>query len=381
MIIYICAFTEKGMSVISDIQTLMPSHIFVTKEKNISLHSWVKSGFELRAPIIFVGACGIAVRSIASFVYSKLSDSPVIVIDEKKQYVIPILSGHVGGANELACEVAGLLGAEAVITTATDINNLFAVDVWARENGLAIYNRDGIGKVSAKVIKGEKVTLAIRTSLSICTDSLPESIELVSGKDVDDCEKVTFSEKSPDCEKVADIIISDAVTDSERCQLLLIPKRICIGIGCRKDTDVAVIEKRVAFAMAELNKKYTGAFNDIYEDIYGVASIDLKAKEFGLNAFAQENGVRLVTFSSEELQAVEGEYTESKFVEKVTGVSNICEKAAVLLATDSVKAENCHGAGEQAITAMAFGDDKCIAVRKMAADGVTVAIAIRGKCE
>lgn len=84
----------------------------------------------------FIGACGIAVRAIASSVNNKLKDSPVIVIDELGKFVIPILSGHVGGANELAVLLAALMNATPVITTATDINNKFAVDVLQRNAGL-----------------------------------------------------------------------------------------------------------------------------------------------------------------------------------------------------------------------------------------------------
>lgn len=105
--------------------------------------------------MIFIGACGIAVRAIASSVNNKLKDSPVIVIDELGQFVIPILSGHVGGANELAILLAALMNATPVITTATDINNKFAVDVFAKKCRLAIVNKDGIAGVSSKVLAGK----------------------------------------------------------------------------------------------------------------------------------------------------------------------------------------------------------------------------------
>lgn len=122
---------------------------------------WTAAQMSEKKALIFIGACGIAVRAIASSVNNKLKDSPVIVIDELGQFVIPILSGHVGGANELAVLLAALMNATPVITTATDINNKFAVDVFAKKCRLAIVNKDGIARVSSKVLAGKVVTLSV----------------------------------------------------------------------------------------------------------------------------------------------------------------------------------------------------------------------------
>ena len=111
-----------------------------------------RKAFQTSDALVFIGACGIAVRAIAPHITDKLHDSPVLVMDEKGEYVIPILSGHVGGANELAVSLAEKTGAKPVITTATDIHNQFAIDLFAKKNGLTIVNKDGIAKVSSKVI-------------------------------------------------------------------------------------------------------------------------------------------------------------------------------------------------------------------------------------
>ena len=127
-----------------------------------SLQDWCALQFAAQNAILFVGALGIAVRSIAPSVKDKLTDSPVLVIDDLGRFVIPLLSGHVGSANKLALTVAKLLDAVPVITTATDIHEAFSADVFAKEQMLTIANRDGIKRVNAKAIEGKHITLSIK---------------------------------------------------------------------------------------------------------------------------------------------------------------------------------------------------------------------------
>ena len=103
--------------------------------------------------LIFIGACGIAVREIAPYLVSKKTDPAVLCIDEKMQFVIPMLSGHIGGANDLARRLAAALGASAVITTATDVNGKFAADAWAAKNECAISSMLLAKKVAAEILE------------------------------------------------------------------------------------------------------------------------------------------------------------------------------------------------------------------------------------
>ena len=135
----VISFTEKGAELAEKIKRLSKEqqlpceiHTYHGRKQVENLNAWTKEQFSLRNAIIFIGACGIAVRTIAPFLKDKLTDSPVLVLDEAGNYVIPLLSGHVGGANEIALLLAELLGAVPVITTATDINNAFAIDVFAK---------------------------------------------------------------------------------------------------------------------------------------------------------------------------------------------------------------------------------------------------------
>ena len=107
--------------------------------------------------IIFIGAAAIAVRSIAPYITSKFKDPAVLVMDDHAIHVISLLSGHVGGGNEWCVKVAGMFGSDAVITTATDVNNAFAVDVFAVKNHLKMINPYMIRDISTRIVNGEQL--------------------------------------------------------------------------------------------------------------------------------------------------------------------------------------------------------------------------------
>ena len=125
-----------------------------------SIKEWTKARFADCDAIIFIGACGIAVRSIAPFVKSKKVDPAVVVVDEQGKFAISLLSGHIGGANELAQEVAEIVHGQPVVTTATDLNNKFAVDVFAKKNGCFISDMNLAKEVSAALLAGKEVGFA-----------------------------------------------------------------------------------------------------------------------------------------------------------------------------------------------------------------------------
>lgn len=307
-------FTKNGKLVIEKIAEQLIDCEIAVKGEETTLSDWAKEAFNNNEPLIFVGALGIAVRTVAPFINSKLTDPPVICIDEMGQYVIPILSGHIGGANELAAKIAELIGAVPVITTATDINNAFSVDLFAKENSLTIRNKDGIRQVSSKALEGR--------SISICIKDYPPK------------------------EKV-DVIISDDSEDGKLGALHLSPKRYCLGVGCKKNTEIATLTTAVNDALSE-----AGVTMD---DIYLMASIDLKKDEECLKNFSQRNRIPFITFEADMLKKVEGDFKTSEFVEKTVGVDNVCERSALLAA-------GIHGT---------------IILGKRAKNGVTVAIAKR----
>ena len=280
-----------------------------------SLHEWTESHFHDSDAMIFIAASGIAVRAIAPFVMDKRSDPAVIVLDEKGTYCIALLSGHIGGANALVRQISEKIGSTPVITTATDIHNKFAVDVYARERCLTLSNMTYAKEVSAAVIGGEPVGFYT---------PFPTVGELPEG--------LVWSEKllqeiEADKERAGGISLGICISPSySRAHfdhtLWLIPQCLTIGIGCRKDTKADAIEDVIKEALDR---------QCLYQEaILQIASIDLKAEEKGLVTCCKRLDVPLITYSADELKAVTGDFSRSAFVEDITGVDNVCERAAVL---------------------------------------------------
>lgn len=276
------------------------------------LSDWTGRQFAEKNALIFIGAAGIAVRAIAPCVQDKLADSPVLVMDEKGQYVIPILSGHVGGANELAEEIAKKTGAQPIITTATDLNGKFAVDLFAKKHHLTILNREGIAAVSSKILEGEKATIAIE-GYGKEDSTLPENVsDILPGE----LEWVLYPP-----EKKTDIVISRAKEKIPEAVLQLKPKEYILGIGCRKGKSFSEIDDFITKQLDELELTK--------EDIRAIASIDVKREEEGIVNWKDYYRVPFLTFSKETLQQVPGEFTGSSFVEQQVGVDNVCERAVL----------------------------------------------------
>ena len=264
-----------------------------------SLGPWTGERFAESDAILFVGASGIAVRAIAPYVRDKFTDPAVVSVDEAGRFAVPLLSGHVGGANDLARLVARRTGGPAAVSTATDVNGRFAVDQWAREQGFFLDGREGAKRVSAALLAG--ISVGMESDFPI-QGPLPQGV--VEGPAEAGIALTLDPEKRPFPHTVR-----------------LIPPVLHLGIGCRRGTPAATIAKAVE-----------GVFRSRHLSLKGVAavcSIDLKKDEAGLLAFCQGLGLPLTTYSAGELSAVPGDFTPSPFVHGVAGVDNVCERAAV----------------------------------------------------
>ena len=267
--------------------------------------------------IIFVGATGIAVRAIAPFIKGKAVDPAVLVIDEAGRYVISLLSGHLGGANVLARTAASLIEAEPVITTATDAESAFAVDTFAKENGFLLTDLRKAKEVSAKVLRGEKLRIYSDIPMErLVQRPARHEAELVPAQDIDR----------------ADIVISYRTKLlNQATGIRLIAKRVHVGLGARKGVTQAEVAAAVATCLEDAGIDPRA--------VVALASIDLKKQEAGILAYSYESGVPFVTYTAEELRTVEGAFAGSSFVQSVTGVANVCERAAAFAAGRSGHAE------------------------------------------
>ena len=300
-----------------------------------SLQVWTAQRMAEGDALLFIGACGIAVRAIAPNLTDKLHDVPVLVMDEEGQYVIPILSGHVGGANELARELADLMDACPVITTATDVQKKFAVDLFAKRNHLEIMNKDGIAKVSAKALAGEQLTIAVRAKNIECYH--PKFCE-VCEEDFTEAENQLLREASMHkqdqeaCgveqplrlvpyvkDQPVDIVVSE-MQDNKNALIWLRPRRYVVGMGCRKNK---ASEELLAFYQETLEQAMVEP-----GEVYALASIDKKKDEPGLLAISERMRIPFFTYTAEELNRVGACVHSSEFVKAQVGVDNVCERAA-----------------------------------------------------
>lgn len=295
--IRLIAFSEKGLALARRLaQRLSGSAVRCGRE--YPLDRWTAEAFSETDALIFVGAAGIAVRAIAPHVKSKTTDPAVVVVDECAHFAVPVLSGHLGGANELARCIGALTGAVPVVTTATDANDVFAVDEWARRQGCRIVDPRYIKGVSAKLLAGKQVFL--RTDWPIA-GTPPQGVVVT---------------ESGGCDALL------TLHDGEDKVLRIVPTIAVVGVGCRKNTPREAIETAYT---ALLRAKAV-----CEQSVCKVCSIDRKREEPGLRAFCQGHGLPFETYSADQLRAVQGTFTPSAFVQRVTGVDNVCERSAVL---------------------------------------------------
>ena len=304
---------------------------------------WTAEHFRKGNVLVYIGACGIAVRAIAPHIGSKETDPAVIVIDEKGENVIPILAGHLGGANEWARKISELTKGKAVLTTATDVNGVFAVDLFAKENQLLIGDLKKAGRFTASLLEEKEASVVIPRKYADVIrfeDGNPAELKAYNLPD----EQLA----SLHGENVALITPDAELSTNPDAPLRLIPRCVILGMGCRKGKSYEELRGFAEETLRELCLER--------EAVCAIASIDVKKEEPGLVSLAADLGVPLLTFSAEELEKAELEnwiFTESDRVREHVGIGNVCERAAAAA-----------GAGK-------------IIRGKTAKDGMTICVGIR----
>ena len=300
-------------------------------EGKVDLRAWTAFAWEASDALLFVGAAGIAVRAIAPHVASKANDPAVVAIDEAGRFAVPLLSGHLGGANELAQTVARVAGAIPVITTATDVRGVWAVDTWALRAGLAVSNPEAIKRVSARLLSGGRVALYSDMPIS---GQPPEGVDIASDRARADIVVSPFAGANAGASVCAAETTGEVVLAGEtgkpagvRAQapasepLRLIVPCIVAGIGCRRGACAEAIGEAFLLACGQAGISPSA--------VREVATIDVKAHEEGLLAFCRARNIPLATYSADELSQVDGSVSPSDFVRATVGVDNVCERAAL----------------------------------------------------
>jgi cobalt-precorrin 5A hydrolase len=329
--IAIWALTPKGATLarclakhFTSVDCFLSTRIAPEKHRNYTykhLKQAVAGKFGQYKKHIFIMATGIVVRTIAPYLIHKTKDPAVVVVDEAGKFAVSLISGHLGGANELAHKVAKAICGQAVITTATDVNDVPAIDLLAKKKRLKIKNPTAIKAVNMALLIGEQ--MAIYDPYNQFKDQLwPKPPLFLS------CDTNFDQMKEKLSRAAAGVLIDDRrwpdldQTISDQRVLVLRPLTLTVGLGCNRNTPTE--------EMIELLEAVFNQFKLSMDSIEILASVDLKADEPGLLHLGRKLNLELTLFSPDELDKVEHVPTPSSVVKKHLGVSSVCEAAALL---------------------------------------------------
>lgn len=325
--IAVWSLTERGarlaqciVTKIPDVTALVPAGLKTHFSDAASFDRFtvsVRRQFADYAGHVFIMAAGIVIRAIAPVIENKTKDPAVVVMDEQARHAISLLSGHIGGANALAGQVADAVGATPVITTATDVNRVPAIDVLALEQGLVIENPSAIKHVHMAFLRQEPVWLFDPRGLfkDIIDDRRVDRINVLEAMPAPGGSNVR--------QRVG-IYVDDRVVALEDEVLVLRPPTLAAGIGCNRGTDMLEIKELMVSVFTDRNLSVSS--------LRSLASIDLKADETGLLTLSRSEKIPIFFFSREELNNVGNIQTPSEAVRRAVGVKSVCEAAAILAA-------------------------------------------------
>lgn len=298
----IFAFSKRGRDCASRIAAEYQKRGFTAEIINPApLEESVKAHFQTGNTLLFIGAIGIAVRAIAKQIQSKTTDPAVLVVDECLRHVIPILSGHIGGANEMACNLSQWIGAVPIITTATDLHEVFAVDVFAVKNRCHVMNPEKIKTISARLLESKSVSFSTPYEV---LGSLPDHV---------------FHREEGEVGFVIDTLTPKKPYEET---LWLYPRCFHVGIGARKDIPFESLHTFFLETLEEYSISIHG--------IASFASIDLKEKEPAILRLAEVYRIPFHTYDQKSLGHYSNLFPSSDFVKQQVGVGNVCEPAAYL---------------------------------------------------
>ena len=338
MKIAIQSVSQKGYDLSFKLKEILDKESMIIKcdiyHKNVK-ENFNKIFYEYDA-IIAIMASGILIRSISDLINSKTSDPAILNIDENGKFVISILSGHLGGANKLTLKISDLIGAQAVITTSTDVNNKLGIDVLASDLYLSIDNTSEILYFNKAILAGKEILFTVNSD-----GNYDYLFEYINDNTLEMNVSIYFSSKV----KNGDILVQ-----CDKHEITLSPYRIVFGIGCRRGKSQHEIYDAIKKVLNQLNMHESR--------INKFSSAEIKKDEEGILKLSDELNIpvefveieKLKDFKSDDIQ--ESEFVKSKF-----GIPGVCEPSALIIA----------------------GDDSELIYKKTAFNGVTVSVAINKK--
>lgn len=298
------SITEQGRYLAESLSQEVPGTLFGKENLKINM----RKAFSEYDGLVCIMAAGIVVRVLAPLFVHKQKDPAVVVMDSKGQFAISLLSGHLGGANALARQMAVITGGQAVITTATDVENAFAFDMFAKRNNLKIENIEELKYISSELLKGRRIQLLSDHEFDELTDDIVKMYD-------ENCQDPV-------------VVISDRIHDlSQKHILYLRPACLWIGIGCKSGVPGARILEAV---QTVLEKNGLSALS-----VCGISTIPKKEKELGIIESAAYFGVNLAVVSIEQINQLDLDRMKikrSEFVRKTVGVPSVSTASAYIAA-------------------------------------------------
>ncbi len=325
------AVTHGGLAVAARLAAALAAELRVP-ERFLSFGPAGALGFplpmrEALAPVfpryrghVFVMAVGAVVRMIAPLLESKWTDPAVVCVDEAGRFAVSVLSGHQGGGNALSEEVAAVLGAQAVITTASDVLGTLQVDLLGRNGGWTLEDPAGnVTRASAAVVNGAPILLIQETGerdFWSAERPFPSNVTVAASLDAENPARFE-----------ALLLVTDRLPDDHERPLfdravLYRPKSLVLGLGCDRGTGPDLVARGVA----ALLDRHRLALASVRE----VATLDLKADEPALRWLAESLGCPLRLYGAADLDAAPGVESYSETVRRHVGTRAVAEPAALL---------------------------------------------------
>ena len=283
--------------------------------------------------IIAIMASGILIRSIAPLVESKVTDPAVLNIDDNGNFVISTLSGHLGGANELAHKISGLIDATPVITTSTDVNKKLGIDVLAKDLYLTIDNTKEILYFNKAILEGHELSFTINPNKNF--DYL---FEYLNNNTLEIDLSIYYSSK---------ISVDEIHVEVDEHKIILKEKKIVVGIGCRRGKECEKIYDGL--------KKSLDDLNIMPSRVNMLTSAEIKKDEKGILELSDKLEIPVEFVEIDKLRLFESrDVTKSDFVYSKFGIYGVCEPSALIMA----------------------GFDSKLIYKKTSYDGITISIAV-----